>query len=283
MSEVVPNNDLVIMAPVPSADDYTASVDLWEALTMEIDSVVARIDRGEELTPEDVVNVRSLKKQVESYLTMFNKAMRDAQVKYKDLVAKQLAALGYGKIETYIATRREKQTKEQADRQVAKQAKLKAIVESAITDTVHVKDTVLAGELLPAFTARFPIVNSGAKNSGIANWGPYEAIVKTTLQMLDVFFSDPVFDGAKTLPLPSATMAGLLAYVRDGDLGHLSVMRTVFAKDAELLIMQKLRTAVTDKETALRLIAGIAASGKPVDERLRDIDRVMRVAETLEK
>lgn len=271
----------LVIAPVPNAAEYTASVEIWDALTTEINHVVSRIDAGEELTPEDVIQVRELKKQVESYLTMFNKAMRDAQSTYKNLLAKQLETLGYEKIDNYIQIQRQKQTMEQNTRLANKQAMLQQIVSNALNATTLLKTTVLAGELLPAFVSRFPKVNSSAKDKEITNWGPYEAIIQTTVNMLEVFFKDPIFTGAVTLPVTSATMQQLLKYVRDGNLEHLSVMRDIFAKDGEYLIVQKLKTEITTKDMALTKITKVMSEGISTDDKLREIARIIRIAETL--
>ena len=72
-----------LLAPVPAAADYSVSAELWQRLEDEIQMVSRRIDNGDELVPDDVANVQKLKKQVEAYVTSFNKAMRDAQGKYK--------------------------------------------------------------------------------------------------------------------------------------------------------------------------------------------------------
>lgn len=278
MNTITTPDTIQIPAPVPNGKDYTVSSEIWEALKEEINLVVNRIDAGEQLSPEDVTNVRSLKKQVEDYLTTFNKAMRDAQAKYKELVQQQLTDLGYDKIETYIVTQRKKQQTEQNTRLVQKQTKLRALVETQLADTVYVKQTVLANELLPAFTSRFPNVNSSAKTKEISNWGPYEAVVKTTLNMLDVFFGDDVFKGAVTLPITSATMQQLLKYVRDGQLDHLTMMREIFAKDGEYLAQQKLREEITSNEIALDKINTILAESETsTNEKLTAISQIIRI------
>lgn len=278
MTTITTPDTIQIPAPVPNGKDYTVSSEIWEALKDEINVVVNRIDAGEQLSPEDVTNVRSLKKQVEDYLTTFNKAMRDAQAKYKELVHQQLTDLGYDKIETYIVTQRKKQQTEQNTRLVQKRIKLRALVETQLADTVYVKQTVLANELLPAFTSRFPNVNSSAKTKEISNWGPYEAVVKTTLNMLDVFFGDDVFKGAVTLPITSATMQQLLKYVRDGQLDHLTIMREIFAKDGEYLAQQKLREEITSNEIALDKINTILAESETsTDEKLTAISQIIRI------
>ena len=179
------NQNGLIVAPVPNSADYTVSAEVWSALAAEINAVSKRIDDGEELTPEDVVNVRGLKKQVESYLTLFNKAMRDAQADYKGLVARQLEQLGYGKIESYIQEQRKKQTDEQNERLAEKQQKLRELVSEKLEGTKVLKSTSLAGELLPAFVHRFPNVNSSAKTKEITNWEPYGAVIRMSMVMLD--------------------------------------------------------------------------------------------------
>lgn len=278
MSEI---QNALVLAPVPDAAEYTVSSEIWEALTREINVVVARIEAGENLEPEDVKQVRSLKKQVESYLTTFNKAMRNAQASYKSLIAQQLNDLGYDRIEAYITKRREEQTKEQNDRLAAKQTKLREIVERRLKETKLVKGTALAGEMLPAFAHRFPNMNSSAKDKNILNWEPYEATIKTVLNMLDVFFADPIFPGAVNLPITSATMQQLLAYVRDGDLEHLKAMRQIYAQDKPILEEQKLRLQITDKEIALAQITAIIEQEGSTEEKLCAIGKIIRIAEQL--
>lgn len=277
----IPKDTKVVLAPVPDAAEHTVSAEIWEALTDEINFVVGRIDAGEDLTPEDVVTVRNLKKQVESYLTTFNKAMRDAQNKYKDLVAKQLSDLGYDRIEAYIQMKRQEQTKEQNARLMAKQTQLRDIVFAQLEQTEVLKTTAIAQELLPAFSHRFPIVNSAAKSKIITNWGPYEAIIKTSLNMLETFFKDPAFVDAKLLPITSATIQQLLLYIRDGNLEHLSIMRAVFAKDAAFIATQKLKTEITTKEIAVDRIGDIMIKEISAEEKIRDIAQIIRIAETL--
>lgn len=284
MSETVTNIPTVINipAPVPNGNDYTVSAEIWEALKDEINAIAIRIDAGEQLSPEDVTNVRKLRKQVESYLTTFNKAMQNAQAEYKNLVNKQLVALGYDKIDNYILKQRQKQQAEQNLRLATKQNQLRVIVEKQIESTSLVKQTVLAHELLPAFASRFPNVNSSAKTKDITNWGPYEAVITTSLNMLDVFFHDPLFEGAMTLPITSATMQQLLKYIRDGQLEHLSCMRDIFAKDQDYLTQQKLRVEIVSKNIALEKITEVLANEeKNTDQKLTEIGQILQIAQFL--
>ena len=149
-----------LLAPVPSASDYSVSSDLWERLESEISAVSARIEAGEELVPEDVVTVRKLKTQVDGYVTGFNKAMRDAMDSYKKMVTRRLTELGFDNIEQFIAKKRREQSAEQDARIASKMETLKKISDALIGHTARLKDMAVAKEMLPAFVARFPKVQS---------------------------------------------------------------------------------------------------------------------------
>lgn len=272
---------IIIAAPVPNAEEHTLSPEIWDALMEEINRVTARISAGEELVPEDVERVRALKKQVDNYLTVFNKALRNAQDTYKKLVENQLKDLGYPVIEQYILTQRKKQADAQNAKIAEKQRTLRDIVEKEVAGTRFLKGTAIAGGILPAFTHRFPKVNSAAKDKEIRDWGPYEAIVSSTVLVLDVFFSDKAYEGAALLPITSATMQCLLSYVRDGDTNRLLTMRDTFAKDAGILQAQRLRQKITDKDIALACIKDIMEQELPANEKIKGIADIIRIAETL--
>ena len=274
-------DDALVVAPVLDSAEYTVSNTVWEALTEEINSVVTRIEAGEELVPEGVSRVRQLKNQVDSYLSAFNKAMKTAQANYKELLANQLQQLGYGKIDAYIQMQRKKQTDEQNQRLLTKQTTFNNLVEQALDKTVFVKNTVLARELLPALVHRFPKLNSASKNNDVSNWGPYQSVIETTMNMLDTFFADPVFEGAMRLPITSATYQQLLSYVRDGNLEHLRIMRDIFAKDAHYLEMAKMKAEITTKEIGLDKIESVLLSDSTTDEKITMINKVISIVNNL--
>ena len=273
--------DALVVAPVLDASEYTVSGAVWEALTDEINVVVSRIEAGEELVPEDVARVRQLKNQVDSYLSAFNKAMRTAQANYKELLANQLQQLGYNKIDDYIQMQRKKQTDEQNQRLLTKQTTFNNLVAEALENTVHVKNTALARELLPALMHRFPNLNSASKNKDVTNWGPYQSVVETTMNMLDTFFADESFVGATGLPITSATYQQLLSYVRDGNLEHLKIMRDVFAKDAHFIEMTQLKAEITTKEIGLTKVETLLSSNLTTDEKVAEINKVMSIINSL--
>lgn len=267
----------LVRASVPNPEEYTVSAEIWDALTAEINTVVGRIDAGEVLTNEDVKNVRALKKQVDTYLTTFNKAMRSAQDSYKQVIAKQLDDLGYNKIETYIGEQHRKQVQEQNQRMSAKMQKLKEIIEKAVNAGAALKNTTLASELLPAFTSRFPEINSGAKNKEISNWAPYEAVVTSVIRLLDAFFCQ--YPKTCQLPLLSVTMRNLLQYVKDGNIEHISDMQTAIKEDEPLIHQWELRQEITDEGVALEKIHDILEQeGLSSREKLNSIGQIIQIA-----
>lgn len=240
-----------MLAPVPSAADHSVSADLWNRLEAEIEAVSVRIDAGEKLVPDDITNVRKLKSEVDSYVTGFNKAMRDAMDNYKKMVARRLADLGFDRIEQFVAMKRAEQSRDQDARIAVKMDALKMLSDGLIARTTKLKDMSVASELLPAFVARFPKVQSGAKGNDITDWKPYFSVMYHTVMVMDTFFNDPVYADAGLLPIYSGTIRELLAYARDGKQEHLEAVRTKYGQDAELIRIEKLRRSLTSKEDGI--------------------------------
>lgn len=249
-----------MLAPVPAAADYSVSAELWQRLEAEIVAVSGRIEAGDELVPEDVANVRKLKSQVEGYVTSFNKAMGDAQAQYKSMVARRLTELGYDNIEQFILKKRQEQTKECNSRETAKMNILKGLSDGLLARTHRLKDTSIAKELLPAFVARFPNVQSGAKNKDIKDWKPYFNIMTHTVTLMDAFFCDPKYEDAVILPIYSGTMRELLAYAKDGNNEHLTKAVAKYQEDQSYIKTEKLKQSVKTKEDAVEHIRQILDS-----------------------
>ncbi len=245
------------LAPVPSAEDYSVSADLWERLESEVKVVSDRIRAGENLVPDDVTKVRELKSQVDKYVTAFNKAMNADQKKYKAMVEKRLTELGYNEIEQFIATKRQEQTDQQNSRIAYKMDSLKTISDGLLGRTKTLKDVPMAKELLPAFTARFPKVQSGAKSNDIKDWKPYFSIMYRTVSILDTFFSDEKYKEAVMLPLHAGTIRELLAFVKDGKEEHLVNIPVKFEEDQSLIHEEKVKTAVKSKADGIEHIRQI--------------------------
>lgn len=271
-----------LLAPVPVASEYSVSVELWQQLEKEIQSVSARIEAGEDLMPDDVANVRKLKTQVERYVTDFNKAMKNDMNKYRKMVDKMLTDLGYNNIEQFVAKKRQEQSAIQNARIANKMDTLKEISDGLLNRTERLKDVPLAKELLPAFTARFPKVQSGAKSNDITDWKPYFAVMSRAITIMDAFFRDPKYEGADLLPLHSGTIRELLAFARDGKEEHLANVQVKFKEDQKFIHEEKLKHSLTSKtdgiERIRRLIEDLDDTGN-----LSDAAKQVRTEQTWEE
>lgn len=256
-----------LLAPVPSATDYSISAEIWERLETEIKAVSKRIEAGENLVPEDVANVQRLKKQVDSYVSRFNKAIRDASAAYRTLVDRKFAEIGFGTVDSFVMKKRQEQTAEQNKRIAYKMGMLKNISEQLIARTAVLKNMPVAKELLPAFVARFPKVQSGAKSNDINDWRPYFNIMAHAVSLIDTFFSDPRHEDAVLLPLYSSTIKELLAYVRDGNPDHLEDFEARYAEDEQLIRLEKMSRRLQTKEDGINEIAAILKSIEEMDSK----------------
>ncbi len=263
-----------LLAPVPNAADYSVSADLWGRLEDEIKAVSARISAGDELMPDDVSNVYNLKKQVDSYVTSFNKAMRDAQSKYKAIVEKELKGIGFDKIEEFVGMKRREQTNAQNSRIAFKMGSLKNLTEGLIAGTERLKDTPFAKELLPIFTARFPKVQSGAKSNDINDWKPYIAVISHTIKVMDTFFCDSKYEDAVMLPIYSNTIRELLAYAKDGNAEHLANVKVRYQEDQHFIREEKLKQKMQSKSD------GIAQIQQILDD-MGDLSELSEAAKTV--
>lgn len=271
-----------LQAPVPVAADYSVSIELWQQLEREIQHVSARIESGDNLMPDDVANVRKLKNQVDQYVTDFNKAMRTDMDKYRKMVNKMLTDIGYDNIEQFITKKQQEQSKIQNARIAYKMDSLKNILDGLLANTERLKDVPMAKELLPAFTARFPKVQSGAKNKDITDWKPYFSVMSRAITIMDAFFRDPKYDGADLLPIYSGTIRELLAFARDGKDEHLANVQVKFKDDQNFIRVEKLKQSLTSKTDAIERIRQLI---KDLDDinGLSDAAKQVRTEQTWEQ
>lgn len=270
-----------LLAPMPSAADYSVSADLWERLEEEVKTVSKRIEAGEDLVPEDVDNVQKLKKQVDNYVTGFNKAIRDASASYRKLVDRKLAEIGFGTVDNFVMMKRQEQTAEQNKRTAYKMEMLKNISEQLIVRTNVLKDMPVAKELLPAFVARFPKVQSGAKSNDINDWRPYFNIMAHAVSLVDAFFTDPKYEDAVLLPVYSATVRELLAYVRDGNPEHLNDFDSLYEQDKQHIRVEKMKRRLNTKEDGMKEIQAILQDIEDMDSK-NDNVRELRIGQAWE-
>lgn len=274
--------DKKLLAPVPVADDYSVSTDLWSSLENEIKIISGRIEAGDELVPEDVVNVRRLKTEVDRYVADFNKAMKADMLKYRKMVDKMLTELGYDNIEQFIAKKKQEQSNIQNARISAKMTTLSNAIEEMLARTEKLKDMPMAKELLPAFTARFPKVQSGAKNNDITDWMPYYAVISRVVVTIDTFFKDPKYADAALLPIHAGTMRELLGYAKDGNVEHIINVPVKFEEDQYLIRQEKLKQSMKSKADAIARIRKILEDVGDEDN-LSDAAKQVRTEQTWEE
>lgn len=271
-----------LLAPVPSAIEYSVSSDLWSALEAEIKLVSERIKEDEDLVPEDVARVRKLRTQVENYVTAFNRAMTGAQSQYRKMVSRKLTELGFDEIETFIAKKRKEQTDAQNARIAEKMENLKTISDGLLARTERLKDAPVSKELLPAFTARFPKVQSGAKSNDIKDWKPYFAVMSHAVMVMDTFFKDPKYEDAVLLPMYSETIRELLAYAKDGKEEHLANVPIKFQQDQHLIREVKLKQDLKSRADGIEHIRQIISDMDNM-EGLSEAVRTIRMGEAWEQ
>lgn len=273
VTEIVPNIN---------PTDHVVEMEVWQALEAEIKHVSNRIELGEDLQPEDVKNVQSLRKQVDDYVTSFNRSMRATQAEYKEAIAEKLDGLGYTVIENYVTEQRTKQKDIQNKRSTDKLNKLTEIINELVGETDVIKDTALASELLPAFYDRFPIIKSGAQSKNIQDWEPYKQVIKANLTMVDTFLQDEKYLIARRLPINSKTMQQLLQYIRSGDIERLATMEDIFKSDRAILEDMLLRNNIKTHQDAIAMIKELTQRDEcDTTETLVNISKVVAIALTI--
>ena len=81
---------------------YQIAPQLWDAITSEVNRLLPSIQSGEELTPDDVKEVRRLVGLVQNASKQYNKALTESYRNYKSILEQKLIEIGYGKIDEYI-------------------------------------------------------------------------------------------------------------------------------------------------------------------------------------
>lgn len=270
-----------VIVPDIDVNNHILGVDMWQSIEAEIQSVLAEIDAGTELTPNDVKRVRSFKNQIDEYVRAFNRALASAQKTYKESVQQKLDSLGYGRIEAYILEQRAKQTALETERINTKLNIFTEIVNLAVQETTFMKETVLAQNIVPMFYNRFEKVKSGAKTKMINDWEPYRTVIKANLAVVDKILEDnPV---VRVLPTHSATMQAIISYLRTGDDSVLENIKDVMQHDIPLLEQMALRKQILTKADALSLIAQVATGEGTDSEKIDNIAKIMAIATTLTK
>jgi hypothetical protein len=236
---------------------YQIAPQLWDAITSEVNRLLPSIQSGEELTPDDVKEVRRLVGLVQNASKQYNKALTESYRNYKSILEQKLIEIGYGKIDEYITQKRKEQQTEISNRLTEKVNRFTNYVQSQIQETEHLKETQFVGAIPGQLMTLFPNVNSGAQTKEIKNWQPIEDIIREMIHYADTQIT-PII---KQIPSSSNIAQTFGKYFTTGDrtLIHPDNLKANLQLDQEWLREKMIAEQLTSEETLLQMISSIAA------------------------
>ena len=236
---------------------YQIAPQLWEAITSEVNRLLPSIQSGEELTPDDVKEVRRLVGLVQNASKQYNKALTESYRNYKSILEQKLIDIGYGYIDAYITQKRQEQQTEISNRLTEKVNRFTNYVQSQIQETEHLKETQFVGAIPGQLMTLFPNVNSGAQTRGIKNWQPIEDIIREMIHYADTQIT-PII---KQIPSSSNIAQTFGKYFTTGDrtLIHPDNLKANLQLDQNWLREKMIAEQLTSEETLLQMIGAIAA------------------------
>lgn len=251
------NGEEINMTKQTSNTSYQIAPQLWEAITSEVNRLLPSIQSGEELTPDDVKEVRRLVGLVQNASKQYNKALTESYRNYKSILEQKLIDIGYGYIDAYITQKRQEQQTEISNRLTEKVNRFTNYVQSQIQETEHLKETQFVGAIPGQLMTLFPNVNSGAQTREIKNWQPIEDIIREMIHYADTQIT-PII---KQIPSSSNIAQTFGKYFTTGDrtLIHPDNLKANLQLDQNWLREKMIAEQLTSEETLLQMIGAIAA------------------------
>lgn len=258
---------------------YEITEGLWQAITEETKQIVARIEKGENLDPNDVTAVRQLKKEIDQYVSNFQKAMRDAQANYKEQVNQKLSQIGYPVIEAYVAKKR----REESDRQNAilrqKGERFESLVQQAKRTCARLQAASYVHQIEAALRERYPKLCSAAEKNTIKNWDQMENSTRQSLLLVESFYAS--YPEALKLPNQSRTTQDILRYLRTADSKYLCRLKEDLVADQPLLAEIQLKASIKSKADAVERIKQVCDGDKSDAEKLTEIAKLVQLGSAL--
>ena len=251
------NGEEINMTKQTLNTSYQIAPQLWEAITSEVNRLLPSIQSGEELTPDDVKEVRRLVGLVQNASKQYNKALTESYRNYKSILEQKLIDIGYGYIDAYITQKRQEQQTEISNRLTEKVNRFTNYVQSQIQETEHLKETQFVGAIPGQLMTLFPNVNSGAQTKEIKNWQPIEDIIREMIHYADTQIT-PII---KQIPSSSNIAQTFGKYFTTGDrtLIHPDNLKANLQLDQNWLREKMIAEQLTSEETLLQMIGAIAA------------------------
>lgn len=261
----------------------------WSDMERQTKAILERIENNDEtLTPDDLKEVKSFRKEMEDYFKEFKKALTQKQKDYIAQAESRLVSIGYDRIEQFCKMKNDEQKLAVENRMNAKIAKLESIVNEALEKTIHLKNHPLGKEMFPNFVTRFPKIKSGALDKKIKDWKPYETAIQTTIQTIDLAFANTSYPYLKSMPLHSNSMRLLMLYIKDGDPVHMEQLTSAYMQDNDIIVNMMLKQNLhTKKDCVLMLHKKLSDDlQKPqidYNKVLKECNMIMTIAATLLK
>lgn len=251
------NGEEINMTKQTLNTSYQIAPQLWDAITSEVNRLLPSIQSGEELTPDDVKEVRRLVGLVQNASKQYNKALTESYRNYKSILEQKLIEIGYGYIDEYITKKRQEQQTEISNRLTEKVNRFTNYVQSQIQETEHLKETQFVGAIPGQLMTLFPNVNSGAQTKEIKNWQPIEDIIREMIHYADTQIT-PII---KQIPSSSNIAQTFGKYFTTGDrtLIHPDKLKANLKLDQEWLREKMIAEQLTSEEILLQMIGAIAA------------------------
>ncbi len=251
------NGEEINMTKQTLNTSYQIAPQLWDAITSEVNRLLPSIQSGEELTPDDVKEVRRLVGLVQNASKQYNKALTESYRNYKSILEQKLIEIGYGYIDEYITKKRQEQQTEISNRLTEKVNRFTNYVQSQIQETEHLKETHFVGAIPGQLMTLFPNVNSGAQTKEIKNWQPIEDIIREMIHYADTQIT-PII---KQIPSSSNIAQTFGKYFTTGDrtLIHPDNLKANLKLDQEWLREKMIAEQLTSEEILLQMIGAIAA------------------------
>lgn len=265
------------LLPIIDTRQFLVDQTIWNEIKSETERLVPLIeDQGDQLSPEEFKNVKALAKTVRNHVTAYRSEVTKQAAEYKQRVEDELDNINYGKIDAYMAKRREEHQKEISDRLNSQLSTFNSLVAEELSKTNHIKSSSLAGQVSNLLMKRFPNVNSGAKSKEIKKWNPIESVIRVTLKNADeVIDKRPII---QQMPAHSQTARKLSQYLETGDEKLLNSIDECLEEDRTIIQRLVLKTRVqTSNDTVNEMKAVLSTEGISSETMIERVRMLLNV------
>lgn len=254
--------------------NYQVSTGTWDAITNEVTRLTTMIQNNEDLTPDDVKEVKRLVRGVENASKEYNKALSASYKQYKTMLSQKLEEIGYNVIDDYIVKRRKEQQDAISTRLNNKVNRFVEIVRTEIDKTTNLKNTRFTSPIPNQMMTLFPDINSGALSKEIHDWSPIELMIRELVTYADTKVNDFII----LLPPTSAVASAFGQFFTTGDRKRIENIVDVMRNDSEWILNRHIALQLTSEKELLQMIAEIAKENTP--ESVNQIKRTLNIWDT---